>query len=510
MLQFQKAILALLLLCAFAPAAEACLWWSRPAKRLPRSLVREIEALVPDSLLVQLELVALDADGPRTLHSRHGDVAGPPGSLVKLATAAAALELLGPEHRFVTRLSYSPADVVLDGSGRHTLDGPLVLRPGGDPTLRAEDLRRLAAWLWSRGIDSLAGPVVVDPARFDDRRLGPGWMWDDGSGAWAARIGAACVDGNGLLWHDGAAWPLPGATRLRVVELPAGGERTVISRDWPAQRDDFFLRRGRASAEMFGAGSALDGWTVPGGPYCNAEHPDSLFRAVFEEALVMTVGLAGPVEIRRSAFAEAQIQPGAVVLEHAGPRLATILDSLLSESWNLGAECVFQELAAARAERVAGPAWPPQPGEASWEAAGHLVESVLRDSLGVAGAFCLVDGSGMSRYDALRPSQICALLASSESRRPGELCDLLPAPGEGTLSDLSPPPGAAVRAKTGSLRGRHGLAGYLLLNGRPRYAFCLVLSGQRGGSGEIVGLRDELLSRLSVWCGKDGTRRGKR
>lgn len=464
--------------------------------------------------------MALDPDGDVTLHDRYGELAGPPGSLVKLATASVAIEELGLEHRFLTAMAYDTTELVRGEDGNLALTGPLVVRPGGDPTLKAEDLLRLAHWLWSLELDSLAGPVIVDPSSFDERRFGPGWMWDDGPSGWAARLSAACVDGNGLEWRgDRMLRPLPGASRLRVVELPASGGRVLLSRDWQAQRDDFFLRRPRdgENREFPLLVDHRPRWTRATGPYCNAEHPDSLFRAVLEETLLTELGLAAPVAIGRGAFAAVAARPAALRLEHAGPRLGDVLDSLLTESWNLGAECVFQELAAApttkapceQADDARAAFLRRHSGTASWESASQRVESVLRDSLGLTGAFRIVDGSGLSRYNTLRPSQICRLLSASERRHPGLLVGLLPGPGEGTLRDLALPDGAELRAKTGSLRGRHGLAGYLLENGRPRYAFCLFISGQRAGAGEVAGLRDRLLKELVEWCGKDGKRRGK-
>jgi len=445
----------------------------------------------------------------------------PPG-----AAAAAALEALGPDHRFVTRLAYDPATVRTAPDGRTVLGGELVVAPGGDPTLGAEDLRRLAAGLWALGLDSLAGPQTVDPGRFDARPLGPGWMWDDGDRPWAARVSAACVDGGCLVWRGAeAAWPLPGASLLRIADEPPGGAEASLCRDWVRRRDDFRLAPALPWARRLESGPpaapprcAAEGPHAvgprPAGPACNAEHPDSLFRAVWGEALASAFDVAAPPRIGRGAFARLAAAPGSVVLEHAGPPLAAILDSCLTASWNLAAECVFQELAAARDERstrTAGTApavSTAMVGAATWEGAAAVLASLLDDAFELPGTPRIVDGSGMSRYNALTPRQLCDLLAASQRRRPGELAALLAVPGEGTLATMRPPAGVELRAKTGTLRGRHGLAGYLLAAGRPRYAFCLLISGQAGGSAGVACLRDEIVARLAAWCGKDAQREG--
>ncbi|HEY5657366.1 MAG TPA: D-alanyl-D-alanine carboxypeptidase, partial [Myxococcota bacterium] len=83
--------------------------------------------------------LVVDRDSGRTLFARNPDRALVPASNLKLLTAAAALNALGPTHRFVTQLlSDAPPDA--DGA-----IGNLYVRGGGDPALTSEDFWRLAA-----------------------------------------------------------------------------------------------------------------------------------------------------------------------------------------------------------------------------------------------------------------------------------------------------------------------------------------------------------------------------
>ncbi|HEX6131017.1 MAG TPA: D-alanyl-D-alanine carboxypeptidase, partial [Actinomycetota bacterium] len=90
-----------------------------------------------------------------------------PASVSKIPTTLALLEQLGPGHRFVTRL---------EARGRiagGTLEGPLVLAPGGDPTLVAEHAVAMAARLRERGIRRVTGGLHVAGRLFFDWRLDP-------------------------------------------------------------------------------------------------------------------------------------------------------------------------------------------------------------------------------------------------------------------------------------------------------------------------------------------------
>jgi len=103
------------------------------------------------------ELVAVRPDAPRI-----------PASVEKLFVTAAALLRFGPDEQPQTRVA---TGAPLDEDGR--LDGDLYLIGGGDPTLSDAGLRELAGVLSAAGVRRVAGDVVGDASRFDDRRGGP-------------------------------------------------------------------------------------------------------------------------------------------------------------------------------------------------------------------------------------------------------------------------------------------------------------------------------------------------
>ncbi|MCQ9134113.1 D-alanyl-D-alanine carboxypeptidase/D-alanyl-D-alanine-endopeptidase [Streptomyces sp. IBSBF 2807] len=107
--------------------------------------------------------VVLDSASDRTLWDHNGATALMPASNTKLATATAALTVLGPDHRFTTKVVYG--------------DGTLTLVGGGDRTLTAADLAELAdtavAGLKAAGLTSVK--VAVDDSLFPEPTLANGW-----------------------------------------------------------------------------------------------------------------------------------------------------------------------------------------------------------------------------------------------------------------------------------------------------------------------------------------------
>lgn len=105
-------------------------------------------------------LFVADARTGAPLFAINADDAVNPASNVKMISTAAALELLGPDFRYTTRLlgPMPQAGVV---------HGDVFLLGSYDPTLRTADLDELATAVAARGVTAIDGNIVVgsDPTR---------------------------------------------------------------------------------------------------------------------------------------------------------------------------------------------------------------------------------------------------------------------------------------------------------------------------------------------------------
>lgn len=174
-----------------APAAEPAP--VAPAVVYPPTLEGQIDAALAQPFLAtaQVGVVAVDLASGETLYHKNETTGLNPASNVKLVTTAAALGLLGPAHRYSTRL-YHEKDALKDGA----IEGDLYLRGGGDPSLVTEDLYSLAGELRARGIRRISGGIVIDATRFDRDELPPGFDQKDELAAYRAPSGAAAVNFN--------------------------------------------------------------------------------------------------------------------------------------------------------------------------------------------------------------------------------------------------------------------------------------------------------------------------
>lgn len=128
-----------------------------------------------DTLLqrTQLGLHVIDLTTAEVLYARNAHQRMRPASTEKVATAVAALDLLGPDYKLTTQLLSSAG---ITGS---TLDGDLYLKAVMDPLLSVADVRSLANQLKSAGIYTIAGRLIADTSFKDADEYGWGWCWDD-------------------------------------------------------------------------------------------------------------------------------------------------------------------------------------------------------------------------------------------------------------------------------------------------------------------------------------------
>ncbi|HZM35946.1 MAG TPA: D-alanyl-D-alanine carboxypeptidase/D-alanyl-D-alanine-endopeptidase [Burkholderiales bacterium] len=113
-------------------------------------MARELRALgIPAS---DVAIIVQPAGGKRPTLAVNAGRAMNPASVMKLVTTYAALELLGPAHRWRTELW-------LDG-------GDLILRGTGDPKLNYESFWMMLRGLRARGVREIRGDVLLDRSYF--------------------------------------------------------------------------------------------------------------------------------------------------------------------------------------------------------------------------------------------------------------------------------------------------------------------------------------------------------
>lgn len=443
-----------------------------------------IQRLAPPEAHVGVSVVRFGTG--EVLYAREANKLFTPASLQKIMTAGAALGLLGAQKRFTTRLlAQAPVE-----SG--VLKGDLVLKGDGDPMLEAPDLEKLAAALRAQGVREVAGDLVGDATVFSPEGRNPaGWAWDDLDAGYGATA-------SGLTLHRNAV----------TVAVTAGARAgEPLKLDITPSTNYLQLRNSARTLatgeqgtlgfglERFAPGSWQEALNVRGGLTAGAApetsqlavaDPARFTLTVFKEAL----GRQG-VALRGQPRLGAAPAGARTIAQHASPPLADVAREMLKESDNLIAETVLLQLG------VKG-----KGGPGTWDKGLSTLRAFLERAGWTQDSYRLSDGSGLSRYNAVSPAQLTRLLGFLPSQRlayPAFLIGLPVAGVDGTLARRMAGPGTRgrLRAKTGSMSGVSGLAGYLETQDGETLVVAVMTTGFVGPATRIRQLQDALVETLA-------------
>jgi serine-type D-Ala-D-Ala carboxypeptidase/endopeptidase (penicillin-binding protein 4) len=436
------------------PAAPKSPAWSAADLRQLRA---RLSGPLSRSALATSGIAILDSQG-RSLFVRRERIGAIPASTFKLLVAVTALQTLGPNYRFETRLE--SLDLPHDG----TLEGDIYLVGDGDPSLTADNLRAGVGVIARAGVTDITGGVVTDATLFGGHEINPAWEPDDLQYDYAAGTSALSLDGGTVELHlvpssVGAPARIdvrPPSEGVRVRGGVITGYSTTLSIDRAAERNDF---------------------SFSGNISVNAEQ--SFYRPVIDQPLYVA-GVARSMLRARNITVEARAHTGiapvvaTVLWRHYSAPLRTLLNHMLFESDNHYAEQLLRAVGA-------------HAGATGTELSGAAVERSVFQRLGApTDGLRVVDGSGLAPSDRVAPIALATLLARANLDPTGDvLFHDLPRVGiEGTVRrhDVTTALGRA-RAKSGHINDVDALAGYVDTRRHGRVAFAILVNDRRADDG---------------------------
>ena len=429
---------------------------------------------------------AVDADSGAVVADVNGSRLFVPASTRKLVTTAVTTTLYSAGERFSTELiagSITPAGV---------LDGNLVLRAGGDPTWSADflsgangtsRLRELARLAAREGLKQVRGDLVIDHGRFSEPDfLGHGWTWNNLAMSFSPRPSALAINGNtagigftptrageAISWNfplgaspfevrNEAMTGRPGSVPTLTVDLLAGGEVLLLKGNLPQDS--------AASSRLIPVGDPV-GYTA---------------RLFLRELEREGITVSGRIRVGRNV----QVAGGRSIARVESAPISEIVAKCNRDSDNFLAEMLFLQNAAKRF------------GAGNHQGA-RQVEQAYWERIGVAsGHYDGIDGSGLSRENYVTPLALTRLL--QDRRGVDWFVESLPVSGRtGTLRHRLSQDGMAgrVRAKTGTLNGVTGLAGYATTNSGRTVIFAVLANNYTASHAAIRRQIDEIVTEFA-------------
>ena len=421
-----------------------------PADAALLTLRQQLAAVVRRAGGARIGIHVRDLDSGLPLYDHRGDERYNPASNQKIVTAIAAVELLGPDYRFTTRVQRQ--------------DDALVLIGEGDPSLQLADLHALASELVAAGAHRGVRRILVDDTAFSPERYGPGYSPHGDGASYTAPSGALSLAFNTAVATIRPTTPgqpasvdlTPASAHLRLqgeIRTGRGRELRVVSRD----ADDL---------TVFELDGALPAGHAPVTVRRRIADPGLFTGHAFAELLRQLADESEPLPVTRGP-ADPHARDLAV---HRSAPLVEVLASSLKFSNNFTSEQVLRTLG-----------WRMSGAPGSWQS-GRAAVLALWHALGQDPADLeFENGAGLSRHGRVSPRALVALLARTReegSAAAALMPTLASAGGEGTLRRRLTTSDGRVRGKTGTISGVSALSGVAAsADGRTALGFSVLING---------------------------------
>lgn len=429
-------------------------------------------------------MIVTDPQTGQIIFARRADFLYAPASVQKLFTASAALLELGTGYHFDTQL-LSNGRVV-----NHVLQGDLIVKFSGDPSLKSAQLLALMDSLKQLGVQRIAGKVAMDTSVINTAPYPPGWLWEDLSYGYAAPVGAVILDRNkfGVKFTPGN---INGTPQLTTT-LPSGvanfDNHIRTTSQYPQYCPVMIYSDFTNNYRLTGC---LDKSYGDQRRTLALRDPVALARALIKQSLH-----ANGIQFNGDVSVAAAPANAAVLATHESQTLDLIVKEMLKKSDNLTTDALLLTTGA-HFYKSAG----------NWQNGLSALKKILGPRAGIDFNQNLInDGAGLSRYNLLSPHQLVQVLNYDYKNpilRP-VLFMTLPIGGvDGTLkwrmteADVR----GRVHAKTGSMTGVTALAGYVETRDRGPVTFAIIVNGFLGKDFPYNRLQDKTCTLLANYQG---------
>lgn len=398
-----------------------------------------IDAVLDDPKLQGMKagVHVVEVDTGETRYARDADVPLNPASNIKLITAAAALDTLGPHHTFTTRLIATTRD-------GDRITGDLVLRGDGEGFLLYKNFVAWASQLKRQGVRTIEGDVIVDGAAFGPGTTPPGFDQKQEDAAYRAEVGAVSVNFNAVIVRVAPGAPgQPAEVRLDPPNAHVIIENTATTGEGKRARVAVKAEKTATATKLIISGT-IGAQATPALVKKRIDHPAAFAAAVMVQAL-KDVGIAVKGNARGGQGGD-----GETLIRHTSEPLSYLLAAMNKWSNNFMAEQVLRALG----------------GKGGAQAGLERSRAIMKQAGVDMTKQKLFNGSGLYTGNLVSARAFTSLLrhmATKHRYGPEFISSLAIAGLDGTLQRRLRDPALRgnLRAKTGTLNQVIGLSGYV-------------------------------------------------
>lgn len=423
-------------------------------------LKEKIEAILPLKAHVGIIVKSLDDD--RVVYSHNDNLLFMPGSTLKIVTSIAALKRLGPDFSYSTQLLVCPNTWVNDPN-------VFYLKFSGDPTLTVKDLTNLFKKLEKTEVCTSRAKIIYDIADYNVPRINKALMLSDIETCEIGPVSRVIIEGNYYHFEicPGKEPLDPSTLRSKLGIEPKynidNQVTTSLNKDntWRTYGfiGDVLRIQGKA-----GINHKPQRIELP------VDDLDFYIQQNIEKALKET-GTNLKYEIISGKIPKNTVLIG----EHKSQTLNAIISEGLKYSINLPFGVLPLELAALE-----------NPSADSWRKASSILAELIEKNYSIDLSEAVIDDViGLSRYNLMSPKQLSEILTAAYKDPSISSYFMSGLAQNGKAGDLKnrliePAFIGRVNAKTGSMTGISGYAGYLETHKGNKFCFVIFINGIRG------------------------------
>lgn len=371
-----------------------------------------------------------------------------PASLQKTITTATALQLLGSDFKYETKVYYSGA--IENGK----LNGNLIIEPSGDPTTNSKHfsndlLAQVLSQLKAKGITIITGEVIVE-GKDGQHNTPQTWLLEDIGNYYGVAPQIFNFKENFYtISFQQKADGLPPS--IKEIDLPVPYKFDLkLTCSSTSKGDNSFILGAPFSLEREVVGTISAGTSIFKVKGANANPGYSFIKELEKQITVEHTKQTGNTRT--------------LLCTQKSSGLKSIVKVTNFESINVFAEGILNTLGLSFQNVY------------STDAGIEIVENYIKQSKADTKQIIIKDGSGLSRLNAMTPNFAANWMCSFYENK--DFVNSLPVAGEsGTLQYLNQVGiKGKVRAKSGSAEGVINYAGYLTKNNGEVLAFSILVN----------------------------------
>ena len=403
-------------------------------------------------------IAAISLKDGRLVCEKEGRKLFNPASVQKILTSVVALEKLGADFRWQTKIL--AAEEIKNGE----IARDLIIYGTGAPDFNDANLENLVNQLAAKNLKRIKGNIVGDESFFSGENLGDGWTWNEIQWYYGAEASAMSINQNQTTVNLSAGKPVASTSFVTLsgaVEPPSGIEAVGLQRGL-----------GDNSIHVWGNGKNLDVRVAVQNP---ALWSAQILKEALERKGIVVEGAAASANWKNEKRAN-QIE----IAQVESQTLGEIVRRMNKDSINVHAELILRTLGKRFGE--ASPDENPKTQKLRGDdaAGASVIKKWLTENNVATDEIKIHDGSGLSRLDFVTPEAVGrALVFAAQSKSADVFINSLPAAGvDGTLRGRLGNVRGRINGKTGSIMYVNSLAGYAKNSGGETFAFVILCNNQ--------------------------------